>query len=265
MDGELAKGVGLAGLVALALVAGGCGNGDHNPVPPASEVGSAHFQLLATSSFGTSPKQLQFDDPTGTVYMLTSARLAVEKITLKLPSTLNCRDVDSQIKGIVACTDGEVFIDQPFVVDLRSGQTTPDLSDLVVPAVDYEQMTVEVNEIRATDGVLPITDPLIDRTLIARADFQFEGTKLELGLNFRFHQTMRGQLPRPVADGSTITFQFDIANWLVNIPVTSCVMDGDIVPKNGLVVVNGNQFSGQCSDADSTFETNFENSFDVTD
>lgn len=262
----------LGALLVAGLLATGCGD-DNGDGGTQQDFGSAQLQLEAVSSTGNMSKLLEFQDPAGTLYTLTSLRVAVEEIELDLPDGVSCGDFEGDLSPRLQCNDDgliggedQLKVKGPFVIDVLQGTTSPDISELVVPAVDYTQVDLEVDTARVEDQTVDIEDDIIDQTVVAFADFEFENQKRELKLEFSFKAEAKasanGDTPLQVDSGDTIVLQLDVANWLTDIPVTGCLQTGDLKPQGGQVVID-DEAIGDCADAEAEFESNFEDSLRV--
>ena len=256
-----------SGLMVAALALGGCGDDDDDD--GAQDFGQATLSLEAISSQTDQMDVLEFVDPDGTDITMTSARFNNDQNELDMPDDVDCDDVEDQLVIGVNCDedplqDTEIQIDGPIVVDLVNGQTRPSLGDFPIPALNYEEIDIEVNDLNEDDDDNPLAsdDPLNDQTLRAVADFEFDGQKRELVQVWSFDTEAKlGEEDRDfdLQDGDTMVIQFDIAGWLDDIPVTTCLDEADLKTQNGQVVID-DEVSGECSDAEAEFETNFEDS-----
>lgn len=263
---SLAASLWLAGVLVVGGLTNGCGDNDSAP----RDYGTAQVRLEATSTTNLERDRLELRDSSGTLYTVTSLRIAVEEIELDLPANVSCGDILGRFDRRVQCDDDgalggedQVKIDGPFVFDLIEGTSTPDISQLRVPALDYTMVDLEVDTARAEDDTVPIDDDLIDQTVIARADFEFEGQKLELLLEFSFKaeaKTSTDNLPDGlVDDGGTLVVQVDLTNWLDSIPVSDCLLTGALKAREGVVEL-GEDGVDACENAENRFEANFERS-----
>lgn len=258
-----------AGLGAVLVVGGltaGCGDNGDTP----RDYGTAEVRLEATSEMGTPGSRIEFQDSSGTTFTLTSLRLAVEEIELDMPANISCGDILGRFDPRVQCDDDgalggedQIKIDGPFVIDVLEGTSTPDLSQLRVPAIGYTTIDLEVDTARAEDDLVSIQDDIIDNTVILRADFEFENQKRELLLEFSFKaeaKTSADDLADgAVEDGGVLVLQLDVTNWLDSIPVTDCLISGALKPRDGVVELGEDGVDG-CENAENAFESNFQDS-----
>ena len=257
-------------IVAGALTAG-CGDDSNGGTP--TEVDTAQLRMDVMSSSAASAGQLEFQDSSGTVYTLTSLRLAVEEIELDLPDGVTCGDLGSGYSRFLECDDDgllggedQVRLDGPFVFNVIDGTSRPDVSEIEIPAVNYQQVDLEVDTARVEDDLLPIESDLIDRTVVAYADFESDNQKRQLQLNFSFKAEAKAgggdQTNLDLEQGDTLVLTLDVANWLNNIPVTECLQVGELKAGGGIVELDDESI-GECEDAEAEFEENFERSLEV--
>jgi hypothetical protein len=258
----------LGAMMVVGLCASACNDDDDDN---GTAEGEAQLEFGLTSSTSPDADRFDFEDADGTVYSLTSARLSVDQIELQLPDGVGCDDVEDQLADPVECDEGvpgveadELIIDGPFVIDLVEGTTTPDLGDIVIPALEYEEVDVEVTEIGDDDDVLDSDDELIDNTIVAVSDFEFENSKRELDMRFGFDGEATGgdDVDFNLERGDTLVVQFDVGLWLRDTPVTSCLEQGDLKAQNGRVILDEDA-SGACDGVEGQFEDNWEDSIEV--
>ncbi len=253
-----------AGLM-VGVLAVGCGDDDDDIE---GDFGTAQLELGVGSSINNAGNRVNFADADGMLYTLMSARLVVDQIELELPDGVDCSDVDDELEDPVDCDEGtlegdELTIDGPFVVDLVDGTTTPELGTINIPALNYDEIDVEVDDIDEDDDVVESDDVLIGNTFVGEADFEFENQKRELSMEFSFDTEAEVDDPELLlGDGDTLVVQFDAAGWLADIPVTTCLQQGDLKAQNGLVVLDA-EVGGQCDDADEDFERDFRDAVDA--
>jgi hypothetical protein len=253
--------------LALGLFAIGCGDDDN---VPQQDFGNVSLSLQATSELGEGDA-IEIADPDGTVFTMTDAWVVIEQIELDLPDNVDCDSIGNTLDARIECVgddnlplvgdEDELEIDGPFVLNLRTGETSPSLADLQIPAIDYDQIDVEVNDLDSDDNVTVTDERIIGNTVLGLADFEFDGQKRELQLEMSFDTEAKTSDSQSINldDGDTLVLRFDVTNWLNNIPVTQCLRDADLKSQDGRVVVD-DDVSGECDDAEGRFESNFEDS-----
>jgi hypothetical protein len=251
----------------VGMFAAGCGDDD---VDQARDFGNASLALQATSELG-GDDSLEVVDANGTVFTMTDAWVVIEQIELDLPSGLECDDILNSLDPRIECRGDDLFegedeleIDGPFVVNLRTGESSPSLADLQIPAINYEEIDVEVNDLDQDDDVVISDARIIGNTVLGLADFEFDGQKRELQLEMSFDTEAKTGENQNInlQDGGTLVLEFDVTNWLVDIPITQCLQEADLKSQDGRVVVD-DDVSGECDDAEADFEDNFEDSLNV--
>lgn len=257
--------------LALAFIATGtlAACGDDDDPGATQDFGELSLALEANSSFAEQPDLLEFSDPNGTVYTLTSARLVIEEIDFELPDGIECGDVEDQLSGRVECDsdvlqEDEIQVGGPFIFDLVTGESTPSLANVTIPAIDYVEIDVHSKPLEEEDDLVGTNDRLLEESIVFEADFEFEGNKRELLGVFSFDeeavvQTGDEDMGFDIRDGDTLVLAFDLANWLDEIPVTQCLRDGDLKSADGRVLID-EDVSGECDAAGDDFEENWEDS-----
>jgi hypothetical protein len=129
-------------------------------------VAAAH--PLASGVQSATPPRSTFQSSDGLTFTLNEARVNLRDIELDLPSGENCEDRQALIAAPAECKGSStVILPGPFVVDLASGTSTPDLSTAGVPADTYKRIDFRFDEVKAGEGV-PDTDPLYDTAFTPR-------------------------------------------------------------------------------------------------
>lgn len=251
---------------ALLASSVGCGLDDTVDIDDSDfDPGQATFALESTSSLSHSSEDLTFADSNGTVYTVTESRLVVQEIEMELPNFIDCTDIEAQLAPEVKCdsafddeTDfsdddisnsAELKIEGPFVLDLVSGELNPPLGEIRIPAVTYQEVDVEFEKATSTTRGVSSGDEIIGNSWIVRAEFQDEkGGERNLVMRVGFSGEIDVEPDRGinVPEGSRVTFTFDVARWLENIPLTSCLRDGDLKTSGQQVLVTNSTDSGEC-------------------
>jgi len=253
----------LIGTLLLATTACEGESGTHIGNPPATSVG---FQMLVTTSHDDGG--LSFEDDTGVVYQLTSAHAYVRDIEFDLPDGQSCEAIEPGLAGGARCDDSEagrpkIVVDGPFAVDLIAGTSTPSIDDVRVPLLTYRRIDMRLVDADPDDGVVDEGDALVDRSLVARANFDYMSTPLELELSLRFNEDVRFEHDDGVAppdDGSLLAL-LDVALWLDDLPIGDCLDDSELDVSGGrLVVDDDTSGGGDCSDIENTVKDNIKDS-----
>jgi hypothetical protein len=265
-----------AGAFVLLGLAAGCGDGAASGAGQ-PQAQTARLYIEAVSSFGPSssenPRPLHFDDPRGTVYSLTSARLGVESIALIFSAPKSCADAEifdpALMKG-VECTSHELVIRGPFVIDLLNGgieAAESTQSNWTIPALDYRRVELRL---------APFSTRSNSRhTLRAQASFGMTDSIRELSVRFRFRATAGDSIAAPLLPGDSLVLGLNVAEWLERIPVTRCVQNGHLSQRGGRVTLDSNLDARpvasymhdpprDCADALPRFRMNLKNSLNAT-
>lgn len=261
----------LGAALVMGVFAAGCGDDDDDGSVD-QNFGSARLALEATSDTMTA-ELIELQDPQGTVYTLDRLWVAIDEIELDLPGDLDCSDVEDQISGRVECDEGElegeddeIKIEGKIAFNLLTGETVPDISGLTIPALNYDEIDLEVNNIDDDQDEFP--EFIRGETVRILANFERNNTKQELDARFsfdteaKFGEGMDEEFLFDLNDGDTLVLRLDVTNWFDDIPITQCLADGDLKSSDGRVVVD-DDVGGECSDAEAQFESNFEESLRV--
>jgi len=253
---RLGLGVSLVGVLAC------CGSG-YQPDTEDIELSAAERESLATVSMGT-----DVGNPTAiptyklSFYLLglpkvyvpysislitkavaapggdPSARLWVEEVRLKLDSGVQCAEVEAELFGAV-CVDGNrVLIPGPIVFDLADGTSSPDLSEVRIPAGNYKRAELVLGT--ADGDLLADDDDLAGRTLVSQ--FEPVDADYEVALRLGLEDVLKIDDPRAVDtqnDGMVLALGVDGSSWFADSGLDAC-LDAGTVPtsESGVYVVN---------------------------
>jgi hypothetical protein len=248
---------------ALLLALTACGDeqtGTHIGNP------TAGFALTVVSTEPSAPAgRPTFRDDGGLVYTLSHARTYVRDIELYLPVGTTCADIAAELAGATCGPDEsggfKLDIRGPFVVDLVARETTPRRLETVrLPALTYRRVDVRIDEGDPDDGVISASDELNERSLVARADFEYQGVAVVLEVALRFNEDVRFEDPSGVAvsEAQSLLAELDAAAWLEGLALGDCLDDGELVVENGRLVIDDRAGSGECSDVEGRVRANVE-------
>ena len=222
-------------------------------------VATVSFQTI--SSLGEDDQELTFVDADGTVYTLTESVIFVDQIELELPDDVRCREIEDELSAAVECesafeddvvfddedinTDAELEINGPFRLDLVTGQFTPDPGPIEIPALDYPEIDLELEDAELGDPGVSSGDEILDRTWLARAEFSAEDGARELVIRLKFDEEVEVD-PATLEDGSNLVIVFDANQWLDTIPLTTCLRESDLKASEGRVILDNSVDSGEC-------------------
>jgi hypothetical protein len=236
-----------------------------------SDIGNPAAGILfqVTSSLTSAESDaVTFEDDSGTLFTLTHARAYLRNIQLELPGATPCRNVEELLAGGAVCHDqNKIEIPGPIAVDLLNDTSTPDISDVRIPALAYRRIDFRLDDGDPDDGVIEENDELNNLTLVARADFRSDGQDLELLLMLRFNEDVRfdQEDTLQIPEGGDLLVQLDVARWLNGIPVIDCIRDGNLSIDDGRVVIDeDSRGSGSCSGVEGDIKQNIKDSGEIS-
>lgn len=243
----------------LLLLASACSGG--------GDAGIAVRAVTASSHTADAPEAVT--DQGGSSYTLVEAWLHLRHIELDLPDGITCADVEADLAGGAYCgasddlTGGgdEIKIDGPFIVDMITGETTPSLAEVRVPALAYARIDVRADDGDPQEGLVQPGSLLDDATYVVTASFDYQGTTTELRLSLNFDEDIRIEQPGGVAlaGDEDLVAEFVIDGWLSGVDIAGCIADGDLTIESGVVSLD-DSVSGSCSDVENTIKNNMKNS-----
>jgi hypothetical protein len=209
-----------------------------------------------------------FTSSDGVTFTLNEARIHLKDIRLDLPQGTKCAEVRGLLTG-ATCKGGEsgsgsgtVVIPGPMVVDLMTGLTTPDLSELRLPAGTYKRIDFRLDEAKASE--VPAGEPLVGYSLLVKAGFTQGSTPSTLDLRLKFSEDARFESSTGVEVGAddALLALLKPQVWLEGLPVASCLQKGDLQVVNGLLTLD-DRAKGDCNGAEDTVKRNIKRSGDL--
>ncbi|MFP2925347.1 hypothetical protein ACLESO_09035 [Pyxidicoccus sp. 3LG] len=251
---------------ALALGLSACG-GDGASLRFASNDRAVSASSAWTQAAAEEPSvpSTVFQSSDGTAFTLTQARIHLRDIRLDLPKGTKCEDVSGLLAG-AECKGGDdsktLVVPGPIVADLMTGATTPDLSELRIPAGNYKRIDFRLEEAKSED--VGAAEPLLGYSFLARADFTVDGAARKLEMLFKFSEDARFESATgvDVPEGGSLIAFLKPQVWLEGLPLGECIQDGEVEVADATVRIDGKS-GGKCSDAESTVKSNIKRSGDL--
>lgn len=245
---------------AVALLAA-CGRPDAGLRVAAEATGSSQ------SALGQGQSALSFNSSDGTSFELTMARVNFRHIEVDLPSGEKCSALT--LEAPVECKNSSsgtprVFIPGPIVVNLLTGESTPDLRKVAIPAGVYKRIDFRIDD--AKDQGLAATDPLNNNSFVATASFVRNGQPSTLSLALSFNEDLRVEEAEGVqvsGDEGELLLLLKPDGWLSDIPVIQCLNAGDLAVDSSGVVLLDERAKGSCSGVEDSLKRNIKRSLDL--
>lgn len=156
-----------------------------------------------------------------------------------------------------------IIVNGPIVVDLLTGESSPDLRKVRLPTGVYKRIDFRLDD--AKDQGLSATDPLNGNTFVARATFQNNGQPTTLAVALSFNEDLRVEEENGVTlsgDEGELLLLLKPTSWLSDVPVIDCLNKGDLVVDNGVVLLDERP-KGGCSGVEDTLKRNIKRSMDL--
>jgi hypothetical protein len=258
-------------LLSAALVLTACGGGDGASLRFTVREGGTSAQGTARTlqALDTNePAPVTFKSSDGVTFTLTEARIHLRDIRLDLPQGTRCEDVRATLHlaeckgGDSGSGSGTVVIPGPIVVNLMTGATTPDLTELRIPAGTYKRIDFRLEE--AKSGEVAANEPLLGYSLVVRAGFERSGTSSTLEMKLKFSEDARFESATGVAvpEGGSLVTLLRPAIWLEGLPLGACMQKGDVEIAGNVVRID-DRAKGDCSGAEDTVKRNIKRSGDL--
>ena len=193
-----------------------------------------------------SDSEIVFEDEAGIAYSITEARAWLRDIELDMPAGTRCSAYRDVLAGGAVCKSasdddrdhdrdddsddrGTILIDGPFLVDLVTGESTPSLDSVRIPALAYERIDFRMEPADDGTGLIARNDLLVDNSLVVLAGFALDGSDSELVLTFDFTEDVRfeGLAGGRVSDGDSLELLLDVSGWFDGVDMASCVRNAE--------------------------------------
>jgi hypothetical protein len=171
-------------------------------------------------------------------------------------------ETDNETEKEKECEDAhELALKGPFVIDLLTGASTPDLGTLSVPAGVYDRVKIEMHH-GQNDSTLG------GRTLVAHgtltlADGSTKPFSLSLTLDENLKIKSDSGMTLDAGTLNTVAVKLMAGDWLKGIDIASCM--GSIDPAAASVDITEESPLGKCLDAEHILKGNFRDSFRAED
>ena len=156
------------------------------------------------------------------------------------------------------CEDAsELALKGPFVIDLLTGVSTPDLGTLSVPAGAYTQVKIEMHH-GQNDSTLG------GRTLVAHGTFILaDGSRTPFSLAHTLHDNLNimsdSGLSLNAGALNTVAVKLMAGDWLKGLDLSACL--GAVDPAAAIIEITEDSPVGKCLDAEHLIKDNFRASF----
>jgi hypothetical protein len=194
-------------------------------------------------------------DQQGSAFTFSTARAYIRHIELDLPDDKKCADLTPEELGSLHCDSDKLRLDGPFAIDLMTGEATPSLAGINIPAGVYKRVDIRFDDVKPDDGIVDASDPLQDNTMVATGSFDNQGSDTPFELVLKFNEDARFESPEGIevtADAGEFGLWLDVAQWFRAIPVTQCIDDGDLETKDGTLMMQDDR--GSCSDIENALK-----------
>lgn len=243
--------------------------------------------------------------PDGSGVTITAARINVKEIRLYMPDGLLCSDVELVLDSNMVCeeeiddssssdltalsgssddsvddssddssddseVEAKITLDGPYVFDLFTGQSLPDLSTFTVPSGVFRKVKFKVAEAKEEDGILGSNDILIGNSIVVEGTFNdSDGAshpfRMALKYNDDFEIKDENGVQVPEGNITAVTASLNVETWFAGTNLQDCVKDGNLsYDANGILVINETTSGqGSCSEVKNTIRENIKNSLEL--
>jgi hypothetical protein len=178
------------------------------------------------------------------------------------PGDSSGREAENENEKERECEDeNELALKGPFVIDLLTGASTPDLGALNVPAGAYNRVKIELHQ-GQNDSALG------GRTLVAHgtltlADGSSKPFSLALTLNENLRIKSDSGLMLDAGAVSTVAVKLMAGDWLQGLDLAGCLGSADSSAAS--IDITEESTLGKCLDAEHRIKDNFRSSFHASE
>lgn len=220
-------------------VAGGAGAGN----PPLAEVmldlranSDAPLAKSVTSVVRNPDGTLTIADSLGAAVTLTGLQARVKSISFPLPDSLTCPEVED-----LPCAENERTLAGPFVIDLLTGTSVPDIGRFRIPAGLYRKIDIKLSEPNDT-ATSQEPDGLIVTGRLGAAGAGGKAFVISLGVEALDFDNPEGLLLS--ADTvNTVALSLTADAWFKDVALSACV-ESTAADSTGVARLQGDEFCG---------------------
>lgn len=270
-------------LLVAAFLLAGCGGASTSSLDPTALDGDpASVQLSMSLAQGGAPisKALEAStsDQAGTSIQITGAWLNVGRFEIELAGS--CEDIDFNLATLSTCEKeveesgdlvSEIYVQGPYVMDLMNGLALPELASQEIPSGIVKKVEIQIEE-QAPDFPLPEGAPsdLLGHSLVVEGQASLNGDLTPVLFVLKFNQEMEFKNLNGVAISETVDFNevlltMDLDQWFQGIDLEACYQAGEIPLVDGVLVINEESATGNCSDIGSLIKNNINESGELED
>ena len=222
------------------------------------EIGLEHSRINPTSH-----NEVEILDEEGekTAFSLSTAEIMVRHIELDLPEGSSCEEQQDMIQNAI-CENNTITIEGPMIIDLVNGVSTPDLSEVQIPAGKYKRVDIRIDDADEDDGLVE-GDPLEGYSMNVSAIFNSDEGAVDLELRLKFNEDIRFESDEGVeisGQGGTLLANLDPSSWFDANVLNDCISEGDLVEEDGVIFIDDEDQSNDCSDIENSIKDNIKKS-----
>jgi hypothetical protein len=178
-------------------------------------------------------------DAGGESFEFNQARVGVRDIDFYLAEGVTCNELSLDLQGPVTCDGDKVRVAGPFVVDLLTGESWPDLSGLTIPAGDYRRVDVRFDDAREDWGLVEATDPLLGNSFALEGVIVATGelfrVTVDVNVEARYINEQAQLLPEDAPASVLLTLNPE--QWFAALPISECIAEGEFTRSGEVILI----------------------------
>lgn len=153
----------------------------------------------------------------------------------------------------------------PFIFDLLTGTSTPDLTDLSIPSGTYRRIEVKIDDLDEESTAVETGHPLLGNSMVLEGTHTEGESAREFRVILKFNEKVRFQKSGgfTINESSTVNdlvVSFSASSWFSNIDIGACLDSGRASQDNDGVYVINNDTSGDECEFKDDLKRNIKNS-----
>jgi hypothetical protein len=211
---------------------------------------------------GSADTGLALQDEAGADFSMPTALVHLRHIELDLPAGKTCADIEADLVGGECLVEEKIRIQGPFVVDLVTGTSEPDLGATLIPAGTYSRIDIRVDDGDPQEGLIEPGSPLDDYSLVVETKFTYnqEPATLKLSLNFDEDIRIEERAGVAVQADTDLVAEFVVNDWLAGVDIVGCLDSGELVLDETGTATIDDSADGACGGIEDIIKNNMKNS-----
>lgn len=226
-------------LILGVCLATGCTQGDSEGTSTGNGLVSLGFSTQHSDALTEGSEQnvaaWSIADSAGESFTFTSAKAEVRDIEFYLAENEGCEELD--LVAPLDCHGNKIRVSGPIVVDFFSGESSPSLAQLAIPAGTYRRVDVRFDTKSSNDD--GENTPLLDGTFVANGTIDATGQafKIQIDTNVEARYQNDDGIALPEDAPAWVLLNLDPTAWFSAMPLSTCIAEGEFQEVDGAILL----------------------------